>query len=88
MDRGGAPVHGDVLPRLGVAMKTAEERITRLEAQIQSQEMQMLDMAERIGELEQAVFLAEDAPIDEVDELEAAHMQFAGLVRARREGSA
>lgn len=69
-------------------MKTPEERIARLVAQIQSQEMQMLDMTERIGELEQAVFLSEDAPIDEVDELEAAFQEFAGLVRARREGSA
>jgi hypothetical protein len=33
------------------------------------------------------VVCAED-DIDEVDELEAAHLQFAGLVRARREGSA
>jgi hypothetical protein len=49
---------------------------------------QLQDQAARIDELEQAVFLAEDGPIDEVDELEAAHLQFAGVVRARREGSA
>ena len=57
-----------------------DDRITQLEVQV-------LDMAARIEELEQAVF-AEEVPIEEVDELEAAHLQFAGVVRARREGSA
>ena len=58
------------------------EQLAALNAQLQ-------DQAVRIDELEQAVFLAEEGPpIDEVDELEAAHLQFAGLVRARREGSA
>ncbi len=57
------------------------EQLAALNAQLQ-------DQAVRIDELEQAMFLAEDGPIDEVDELEAAHLQFAGLVRARREGSA
>lgn len=52
--------------------KTLEERVADLE-------MRML-------ELEQDFYI-EDEPL-EIDELEAAHLEFAGLVRARREGSA
>jgi len=59
---------------------TSEEKIALLETQV-------ADMAERIGDLEVAVFLQEDDAI-ELDELETAHLEFAGLVRARREGSA
>jgi len=57
---------------------TSEEKIALLETQV-------ADMAERIGDLEVAVFLQDDI---EMDKLETAHLEFAGLVRARREGSA
>ena len=56
------------------------EQLAELNAQLQ-------DQAARIDELEQAVF-AEEVPIEEVDVLEAAYLEFAGVVRARREGSA
>ena len=68
-------------------MGASEGKIAQLEAEIQSLKVQMQNMENSIDALEHIIY-AEDVPIDEVDELEAAHLQFAGLVRARREGSA
>ena len=67
---------------------TTEERFARLEATILSIQGQVLELGKRIGEMEQDIYAEDGVSIDEVDELEAAHLQFAGLVRARREGSA
>ena len=80
----GDPVKGKLYTP--AEMGASEEKIAQLEAEIKSLKVQMQNMEASIEAMEHIIYV-EDEPIDEVDELEAAHMQFAGLVRARREGN-
>jgi wobble nucleotide-excising tRNase len=84
MSKGG-PVKGKLYTP--AEMGASEGKIAQLEAEINSLKVQMQNMENSIEALEHIIY-AEESSIDEVDELEAAHLQFAGLVRARREGSA